>query len=54
MGGWVGGMVRLMDLPLCGWGYGPAPFRLGIWTGPFPVGDMDRPLANWGYGLAPF
>ena len=31
-----------------------APFQLGIWTGPFPVGDMDWPLSGWGYGLAPF
>ena len=34
-----------MDLPLSGWGYGPAPFELGIWTGPFPVGDMDGPFS---------
>ena len=26
-----------MDLPLSGWGYGPASFQLGIWTGPFPI-----------------
>ena len=25
-----------------------APFRLEIWTGPFPVGDMDCPLFNIG------
>ena len=31
-----------------------ASFRLGIWTGPFLVGDMDWPLAGWGYGPAPF
>ena len=36
------------------WEYGQAPFRLGICTGSFPVGDMDRPLSNWGYGSAPF
>ena len=28
--GWVGGMVRLMDLPLSSWGYGLAPFPLVI------------------------
>ena len=39
--------------PLSSWGYGLAPFRLGIWIGPFPVGDMDRPLSGSGYGLAP-
>ena len=31
-----------------------APFWLGIWTCPFPVGDMDWPLSGWGYGLAAF
>ena len=25
-----------MHWPLSSWGYGPAPFQLGIWTGPFP------------------
>ena len=44
----------LFAWPLSGWGYGPAPFRLGIWTGPFSVGDMDWPLFGWGYGPAPF
>ena len=44
----------LFAWPLSGWGYGPAPFRLGIWTGPFSVGDMDWPLSSWGYGLALF
>ena len=39
------GMIFLMDLPLSGWGYVPAPLQLRIWTGPFPVGDMDRPLS---------
>ena len=39
---------------LSSWGYGLAPFQLGIWTGPFPVGDVDWPLSGWGYGLAPF
>ena len=29
-----------MDWPFFGWGYGLAPFQLGIWTGPFLVGDM--------------
>ena len=31
-----------------------ARFRLGIWTGPFPVGDMDWPLSNWEYGPSRF
>ena len=31
-----------------------APFMLGIWTGPFPIGDMDWPLSSWGYGPVPF
>ena len=31
-----------------------APFQLGIWTGPFLVGDMDWPLSGWGSGPAPF
>ena len=44
------GWILLMD----GWGYGPAPFHFGIWTGPFLVGDMDCPLSNCRYGLAPF
>ena len=30
VGGFVGGMVHLMDLPLSSWGYGLAPFWLGI------------------------
>ena len=48
MGEWVGGMGRFgMISP-----HGFAPFRLGIWTGPFPIGDMDWPLSNWGYGPA--
>ena len=34
---------------LSSWGYGPAPFQLGIWSGPF--GDM---LSSWEYGPAPF
>ena len=28
--------------------------RLGIWIGPFSVGDMDWPLSSWGCRLAPF
>ena len=28
------------------WGYGLAPFRSGIFTGPFPVGDMDMITKN--------
>ena len=56
-----------MDWPFSSWGYGLALFRLGIWIGPFPIGDMDEPLSSpfpigdmerlfssWGYGLAPF
>ena len=31
-----------------------APFRLGMWTGPFLIGDMDWLLSEWGYGPAPF
>ena len=31
-----------------------APFELGIWAGPFPIGDMDWPLSSWGNGLVPF
>ena len=42
-------LVGDMDWPLSGWGYGLAPFWLGIWTGPFPI-DMDRSLSCWGYG----
>ena len=38
-----------MDRPLSSWGYGLAPFRLGIRTGPFLVGDMDWPLSGRGY-----
>ena len=57
MGEWVGGLdgaiwdgfsswtcpfpVGDMDRPHASWGYGLAPFRLGIWTSPFPFGDMD-------------
>ena len=33
-------LVRDMDRPLSIWGYGLAPFKLGIWFGPFPAGDM--------------
>ena len=33
-----------VDWPLFGWGYGPAPFWLGIWTGPFPVGVKALPV----------
>ena len=33
-----------MERPLSSWGYGSAPFQLGICTGPFPVGDMDWPV----------
>ena len=29
-----------MDRPLSSLGYGMAPFQLGIWIGPFQVGDM--------------
>ena len=53
--GWVGGMARLMDLPLSNWGYGRAPFQLGIWTGPFLVGDPQTSFAicygveQWGH-----
>ena len=47
-------MLWYMDLPLSNWGSGLAPFQLGTWTGPFPVGDIDRPLSSWGYGLARF
>ena len=48
--GWVGGMGQFgMISP-----HGLIPFRLGIWTGTFLVGDMDRPFSSWGYGLAPF
>ena len=52
VGGWVGGWdgaiwddfssctcpfpVGDMFRALSNWGYGLAPFRLGIWTGPFP------------------
>ena len=32
VGGWVGGMGQLGMISPCGL----APFRLGIWTGPFP------------------
>ena len=36
--GWVGGvgdlgLSHLVDLPLSSWGYGPAPFQLGMCTG---------------------
>ena len=44
----------LFAWPLSGWGYALAPFQLGIWSGPFLVGDMDQPLSGWGYGPAPF
>ena len=39
----------LFALPLSSWGYGPAPFRLGIWIGPFPVEDTypQKPLLSW-------
>ena len=33
-----------MDRPLSIWGYGPAPFRLGIWAGPLLVGDVIMPF----------
>ena len=48
VGGWDGAIwddfsswtcpfpVADMDWPLSNWGYGLAPFQLGIWTGPFP------------------
>ena len=39
---------------LSGWGYGLAPFQMGIWTGPFLVGDTDWLLSRWGYGSALF
>ena len=39
-------LVKDMDQPTFSWGYGLAPFRLGIWTAPFPVGDMDWPLSS--------
>ena len=28
------GAVVIHSGPLCVWGYGPAPFQLGIWIGP--------------------
>ena len=30
--------------------YGLAPFHLGIWTGPFLVGDTKLPLSSWKSG----
>ena len=33
----------LFAWPISNWGYGLAPFRLGMWMGRFLVGDMDRP-----------
>ena len=47
MGGWDGANWDDFSSWMC-------PFRLGIWTGPFPIGDMDWPLSNLGYGPAPF
>ena len=42
---WVGGMVHLMGLPFSIWGYGRAPFQMGIWTGHFPefFADFNTP-----------
>ena len=28
--------------------YAIAPFQLGLWLGPFPVGDVEWPLSIWG------
>ena len=39
--------LALKHWPLSGWGYGLAPFRLGIWTGPFLVGDMALVCVYW-------
>ena len=36
----------LFAWPLSSWGYGLAPFWLGMWNGPFPV-------SGWGYGPNP-
>ena len=52
--GWGYAIWTHMGQPLSIWGYALAPFRLGIWTSPFTVGDMDRPLSFSGYGLARF
>ena len=37
-----------MDWPLSRWGYGLAPFQLGIWSGPFPVEDthLQKPVLS--------
>ena len=37
--------------PLSGWRYGLAPFRLGIWTGPFLVGDWLHGVRRCEYCL---
>ena len=45
-------MVGDMDSPLSSWGYCVAPFRLGIWTGPYldwnggQNGDAHFPLCG--------
>ena len=46
-----GPVPQLGDLhgPLSRWGYGPAPFHLGIWASPFTVEDMNGPRSDWGY-----
>ena len=51
MEGGEGGLKRTVPVlvlwwPLSNWGYGLAPFRLGIWTGHFPIGIMPDALFN--------
>ena len=51
------GVCCCASFPICmqqEFGFGLAPFRLGIWTGPFLVEDVDQPLSSWGYGLPLF
>ena len=44
MGEWVGEMGQFGIISP----RGLAPFRFGIWTGPFPIGDLDWLFSNWG------
>ena len=39
-------LVGDADSALCSWGYGPAPFQLGIWSGPNWLGIWTKPIAR--------
>ena len=51
---WGYGFAHNSRQPVASWGYGKAPFHVGIWHTPFVVGDMDSPYFNREYELPHF